>query len=233
MDNTKLGGNGKHEHSKLKIGFAGAAETAHLDDKAMQACMDIGREVVNQGGVLISGATTGAPLWACRGAKEAGGVSVGLSPAGSEREHIELYKLPFDYMDFIIYTGFGYVGRDMLMTRTSDAVVIGPGRVGTLHEFTVAFEDKKPIGILKGDGWETDEIIEMIIEKSHRKEDNPNVVYDSDPKKLVEKLMELAKKNKADHYRVYRASDKFTYKCSDKSCSDSTHNHNEGYDVIL
>jgi len=237
MDNKTLGGNIKHEHTKLKIGFAGAADTSHLNEKTMQTCLEVGREIVMHQAVLISGATTGAPLWVCKGAKEAGGVSVGLSPAGSEREHVELYKLPIDYMDFIIYTGFGFVGRDMLMTRTSDAVIIGPGRVGTIHEFTVAFEDKKPLGILTGDDWETDEIIKMIIEKSHRKADNPFVVYDSDPKKLLDKVVEMAEKNKTEHYRIYRASDNFTYKCTDKSCEDITHNHtdnpNNSFGVVL
>ncbi len=218
--------NGKHEHSRIKIAFSGAAETGHLNNDALEICRETGAEVVKQGAVLISGATTGTPLWAARGAKEAGGVSVGLSPAGSEREHVELYKLPLEYMDFVIYTGFGYVGRDMLMTRTADAVIIGPGRIGTIHEFTVAFEDRKPIGILEGDSWETDEIIKMIIEKSHRKEDNPNIVYSKNPAELISKLIELIRRNKMEHYKIYRASDKFTYHCTEPECKSAGHNHN-------
>ena len=38
------------------------------------------------------------------------------------------------------------------MTRTSDAIFLGCGRIGTIHEFTIAFEDNKPIGILEGSG---------------------------------------------------------------------------------
>ncbi len=124
------------------------------------------------------------------GAKDEDGISVGLSPASSEKEHLEQYKLPVDYMDLIIYTGAGFPGRDLLMTRTSDAIFIGAGRIGTIHEFTIAFEDKKPIGILQGE-WHTDELIKEMVAESHRAGDNPYIVYDSDPKRLVEKVLDI------------------------------------------
>ncbi|HBC43990.1 MAG TPA: hypothetical protein DCZ54_00330 [Candidatus Vogelbacteria bacterium] len=91
-----------------------------------------------------------------------------------------------------------------MLTRSSDAVLIGCGRIGTINEFTIAFEDGKPVGILEGE-WETDEVIKNIIEKGRR--DNPKVVYDSDPKKLVEKVLELVKKDKLEGYRVYKNPD--------------------------
>lgn len=191
----------KHAHLQIKIAMSGAAETTHLTDADLKLCEDIGREVVRQGAVLVTGATTGVPLWAAKGAKLEGGVSVGLSPADSERGHVGLYKLPLEYMDFIIYTGFGYVGRDILLTRTSDAVIIGPGRIGTIHEFTVAFEDNKPIGILTGP-WATDDIIMEIIEKSHRKNDDKKIVFDSDPKALVKKIISLVEVDKAESRNI-------------------------------
>jgi uncharacterized protein (TIGR00725 family) len=167
---------------------------------------ELGREIARQGAVLVTGATTGFPFWAAMGAKEAGGISVGISPAASEREHVEVYKLPLDYMDLIIYTGFGYPGRDLLLTRSSDAVVLGCGRIGTIHEFTVAFEDKKPIGIFEGP-WEMSAELEEIIAKGHR--DNPKIVHDPDPKKVVAGVIALVKK------------DKLEYKASQLSMSDS------------
>ncbi|HBB65636.1 MAG TPA: hypothetical protein DCZ84_03330 [Candidatus Vogelbacteria bacterium] len=137
-------------------------------------------------------------------AKEEGGVSLGISPAATEYEHVNDYGLPLEYLDLIIYTGFGYSGRNLLLTRSSDAVLIGCGRIGTINEFTIAFEDGKPVGILEGE-WETDEVIKTIIEKGHR--GNPKVVYDSNPKKLVEKVLELVKKDKLEGYRVYKNPD--------------------------
>lgn len=199
----------KHANLKIKLAVSGTADTAHLvDTNAFEVCKEIGAEISRQGAITITGATTGVPLWSARGAKEAGGISVGLSPASGPREHVNLYGLPLEYMDLIIYTGFGYVGRDMLMTRTSDGVIIGPGRVGTIHEFTVAFEDQKPIGVLEGDGWDTHDTIKMIIERSHRKEHNKNIVFDSNPKDLVAKLIELIHaEKKFEELRVYKTSE--------------------------
>ena len=184
----------KHGHSRIKICVSGAAETGHCGDNVLELATAVGREIVEQGAVLVTGATTGFPLWAAKGAKEAGGTSLGLSPASTEREHIDFYKLPLDYLDLVIYTGFGYSGRNLLLTRASDAVLIGCGRVGTINEFTVAFEDGKPIGVLEGCG-PTAQIIREIIEKGHRP--NDKVIFDADPKKLVTRIIELVKKEKA------------------------------------
>lgn len=186
----------KHEHLKIKLAVSGAADTTGCGEEALKAARELGREIVRQGAVLITGATTGFPLWSAMGAKDENGISVGLSPASSEKEHIEQYKLPVDYMDLIIYTGAGYPGRDLLMTRTSDAIFIGCGRIGTIHEFTIAFEDKKPIGVLEGD-WKTDDIIKEMIAESHRSADNPYIVYDRDPKRLVEKVLDIVYSLKA------------------------------------
>lgn len=140
----------------------------------------------------MTGATTGFPYWAALGAKEEGGMSIGFSPASTELEHRKKYKLPVDQFDLIVYTGFNYAGRNLILTRASDAVIVGCGRIGTLNEFTVAFEDQKPIGVLTGTGGTTD-LLEEIVKVSTR---SGKIVYDSDPKRLVEKVIELIAKEK-------------------------------------
>jgi hypothetical protein len=178
---------------KFKICVSGAAETEHCKADAMEKAMILGREIVRHKAILVNGATTGFPLWAARAAKEEGGIVIGISPASSEKEHIKKYNLPVEYTDMIIYTGFGYSGRNLLLTRSADAVIIGCGRMGTLNEFTIAFEDEKPIGVLIGVGGTADEIKE-IVENAHR---GPGkIVYESDPKTLVEKVIELIRKEK-------------------------------------
>ncbi len=184
----------KHGHNQIKICVSGAAETGHCGIDALEKAKELGREIARQGAVLVTGATTGFPFWAAMGAKEENGISIGISPAASEREHVESYKLPLDYMDLIIYTGFGYPGRDLLLTRSSDAVICGCGRVGTIHEFTIAFEDSKPIGIFEGP-WEMGNQLKEIIEKGHRP--NAKVLVGADPKKLLEDIIVLVKKDKA------------------------------------
>ena len=193
----------KHGHSQIKICVSGAAETGHCGIDALEKAKELGREIARQGTVLVTGATTGFPLWVAMGFKEVGGVSIGFSPAASEKEHVEVYKLPLDYMDLMIYTGFGYSGRDLLLTRSVDAVICGCGRIGTIHEFTVAFEDGKPIGVFEGP-WEMGAQLEDIVQKSHRP--NAKIVIGNDPKKLVEDVIALVKKDKMEEYRITKDS---------------------------
>jgi uncharacterized protein (TIGR00725 family) len=185
----------KHGHLKIKLGVSGAAETGHCGLDALDKAKELGREIIRQGGVLVTGATTGFPLWSAMGAKEERGISIGLSPAVSAREHVEGYRLPLDYMDLIIYTGFGFPGRDLLFTRSCEALFVGCGRIGTIHEFTIAFEEDKPIGVLEG-SWTMDEQIRDMIEKSDRPGDK--VIFDPDPKRLVERIIAMVEKDRAD-----------------------------------
>lgn len=182
-----------HIHLKIKLAVSGAAETSHCGPNALEATKELGAEVIRQGAVLVTGATTGAPYWAAIGAKEAGGFVIGISPASSEREHVKKYRLPLDYHDMIVYTGFGYAGRNLLLTRSADGIIITCGRMGTLNEFTIAFEDQKPIGVLTGTGGAADDIRD-IVSRAHRGEGK--IIYESDPKILVKKLIELVGEEK-------------------------------------
>src|SRR5689334_2521193 len=93
---------------KYKICVSGAAETGHCGVDAFKIGEELGREIVRHNGVLVDGATTGFPYWAAKGAKSVGGIVIGLSPAVNEHAHINTYKLPLDYHDLVIYTGFNY-----------------------------------------------------------------------------------------------------------------------------
>jgi len=180
---------------KIKIAISGAAETGHCSPQAMELSMKLGEELVKHDCIVVTGATTGAPYWVAKAAKQIGGIVIGLSPAISEQEHIKKYRLPIDYHDLIIYTGSGYAGRNLLLTRAADAVITICGRMGTLNEFTIAFEENKLVGILEGTGGIAD-MLKEIIEKSHR---GPGeVIFNNDPKQLVEQLVEIIKKEKEE-----------------------------------
>ena len=184
----------RHPHLKIKICVSGATETGHCGIDALEIGKELGREIVRHVPFL---SPEPPPAFLCgrfMGAKEEGGISVGISPAQTELEHVEKYKLPLEYMDLIMYTPAPVIPTEICnSTATSDAVIAGCGRIGTLNEFTIAFEDNKPIGVLEGD-WTTDELIKKILDESHR--GNGKVVYDKDPKKLVEKIIELVNKEK-------------------------------------
>lgn len=179
------------------VAISGAAETGHCAIDAHEKAEMVGRELARSGMVVITGATTGIPYWAAKGAKEEGGLVIGFSPASSEASHVKTYHLPVDYHDVIVYTGFEYSGRNLLLTRAADAVILMCGRLGTLNEFTIAFEDHKPIGVLTGTGGIADRV-EEIVSKAHR---GPGkIVFSSDPAELVEKVIELVNIEKRNNH---------------------------------
>lgn len=176
---------------RYKIGVSGSARN-NCAPGAYAHSREIGRQVALHGAMCVTGDTSGIPHSAAHGAKAAGGMTAGISPAISRQEHLRKYHLPNDEMDIIIYTGFQYSGRNLLFIRSCDAVIFICGRIGTLNEFTIAFEDKKPIGILTESGGIVDELTN-ILEVSKR--GHNNIVWDSDPKALVEKVLVLVKAN--------------------------------------
>ncbi|MFH1841273.1 MAG: hypothetical protein ABH800_00645 [Candidatus Nealsonbacteria bacterium] len=178
---------------KYKIAVSGASRLSPCSKDIKELSKEIGREIIRQGCVLITGATTGVPYYAAQGAKEEKGISIGFSPAVSELEHKKVYKLPSDYFDVMVFTGFDYSGRNLLMTRAADGVIVACGRMGTLNEFTIAYEDRRPIGVLQGSGGTAD-LIKLITKRPHKK--RGTIIYDIDPKKLVEKLIKEIKKDK-------------------------------------
>jgi uncharacterized protein (TIGR00725 family) len=180
--------------TKYKICVSGGAEGPHAA-KAKSLARRVGEAIARRGHVLITGATTGVPYEAARAAKAAGGSNIGFSPAGSEIEHRKKYRLPIDHniFDHIIYAEAGYAGRNLLMVRSSDATIIVDGRMGTLNEFTGSYEEYHITGVLEGSGGVADEVrrILKIAGKGGRK-----VIFDTDPERLVEKIIEEIRKEK-------------------------------------
>jgi hypothetical protein len=168
------------------VSGAAAGETVK---ESYQLATELGRAIARSGQVLTTGATLGLPYFAAYGAKEAGGMSVGFSPAASLREHLRKYRLPYDCYDFVNFTGLHYVGRDLYLVQSSDAIITVGGRFGSLHEFTSALEAGKPCGVLTGSGGTAD-IIQHLMEVLEPPNDEL-VIYDDDPDKLVERVIKL------------------------------------------
>jgi uncharacterized protein (TIGR00725 family) len=122
----------------------------------------LGRAIVDQDCILITGETTGLPELVAQAVGKHRGISVGISPAHSLEEHRERYDLPQQGSDVVIYTGFGYKGRNVITIRSSDIVMIFRGSIGTLNEFTVAYDEGKIIGILEGTGGVADRVRELV-----------------------------------------------------------------------
>ncbi len=177
---------GGHSH-RLKIGVMGSASGAQTEDPvARQKATELGREIARRGHVFINGACPGLPNDALIGAEELDGFTVGISPAFSEYEHVHEYLSPHGH-DLVIYTGLGFMERDIINIRSADGVVIVGGGIGTLNEFTIAYDEGRPIGIITNSGGISNSI-PHIVEELCRREIPPNIVFDDDPKVLLDKL---------------------------------------------
>lgn len=176
----------RHYH-RLKIGVMGSASGPQTQDPiAREKATTIGAEIARRGHIFINGACPGLPNDALLAAQAAGGFTVGISPAFSEYQHVHEYLSPHDH-DFIVYTGLGFMERDIINIRSADGVVIVGGGIGTLNEFTIAYDEGRPIGIVTNSGGISNSI-PHIVEELCKREIPPNIVFDDDPVALLDKL---------------------------------------------
>ncbi len=180
-----------HSH-RLKIGVMGSANGPQTQDPvAREKARALGREIGKRDYIFINGACPGLPNDALLGAKECHAFTIGVSPAFSEYEHINEYLSPHQH-DMIIYTGMGFMERDIINIRSSDAVVLVGGGIGTLNEFTIAYDEGRPIGILTNSGGISNHI-PHIVQELCKREMPPNLVLDDDPSVLLDKLEKAIK----------------------------------------
>jgi uncharacterized protein (TIGR00725 family) len=180
-------------------GAAKGESVAEGKELAMQA----GAAIAKAGHALLTGATIGLPDYAAQGYKAAGGtMSVGISPAASKVEHVMKYRLPIESYDTILFTGLHYVGRDALLITSSDAVVSIGGRLGTLHEFTIAMETETPIGFLQGAGGISEEIQE-ILGAAGRVRSGSRAIFSESADELVADLAAILNEQFSKYRNLY------------------------------
>ena len=170
---------------RLAVGVMGSAG-GDLSDEVRSRVERFGALVGKRGHVLVTGAAPGLPQDAVLGAKRAGGVVIGVSPALNLEEHVHKYNSPTRGYDSIIFTGSGLMGREIENIRTCDIVVFAAGRSGTLGEFAIAYDEGKVIGALQGTGGiadRLDEIVDII-----RKKTEAYICHHSDPESLLDDL---------------------------------------------
>lgn len=129
------------ERRRLQIGVLGAsacdAETARL-------AYEVGAEIARRGAVLLCGGLGGVMEAACRGAREHGGLAVGILPGASPAD-----ANPF--VNLTIVTDMGHA-RNVILVRSCDAVIAVSGGYGTLSEIALARKTGTPcIGLLSWD----------------------------------------------------------------------------------
>ncbi len=178
---------------KFKFAVLGSASCSE-DSPETEKAYRIGHEVAIHGGVLFTGGCPGLPQAAARGAAAAGGLTIAVSPAMNREEHGATYHYPLE-SDVILFTGMGTRARNVVLVRSADACVFIGGGMGTLNEFTVAFDEltsKCAIGILAGTGGVTNEVDRLIALAG--RPPRPHLVDDSDPAGLIRSLLDHLRK---------------------------------------
>lgn len=185
-----------------QICVSGAAKGASVEE-GKQLARAAGTAIARAGHSLLTGATVGLPNYAAEAYKLAGGtMSVGISPAASKVEHVMKYRLPTEAYDTILYTGLHYVGRDTLLITSSDAVISIGGRLGTLHEFTIAMETRTPIGFLQGGGGISEQIQAILSAAGDVRSDNV-VLFSEDAEELIRDMTKALDSENARYRTVY------------------------------
>lgn len=106
-------------------------------EKHLKMAEAIGEEIAKLGFVLVSGGLSGVMEAACRGAKKAGGLTLGILPG---RDRTEANKC----VDIPVVTGLGYV-RNVLVVINSNVIIAIDGEYGTLSEISYALNYKVPV----------------------------------------------------------------------------------------
>lgn len=185
---------------RYQICISGAA-SGDTVKSSHQLAFALGKYVAEEGKTLLTGATVGLPWHAAQGAfsvKDRKGSSIGFSPASSFREHVTVYKLPTVEFDYINFTGMAYVGRDVHLVRSCDALITVGGRMGSLHEFSTALESRKVCGVLLGSGGLAD-YIPTLLEEIEAPGAN-DIIYETDPKRLVRKVIKALDEQYSDFH---------------------------------
>jgi len=177
---------------KPVVGVMGASENDALTEsekaRVKELAGRLGAALAQRGCILVTGATTGLPDLVARAFRNCGGIALGISPAENRQEHLQRYGLPEDGADVIVYTGFGYKGRNVINVRSADIVIIFGGATGTLNEFTIAYDEGKVIGVLEGSGGVADHIREII--GYCNKPTRGAVVFELNPERLVQRCVD-------------------------------------------
>ncbi|MEK7775046.1 MAG: TIGR00725 family protein [Candidatus Zixiibacteriota bacterium] len=120
--------------------------------KLRDMAAEVGQYVAEHGGVIVTGGLEGISEGAARGAKDAGGVTIGIVPSENKAD-------ANDFIDYVIPTGFGDA-RNLMVVLTADVVVAFPGKYGTLTEMAFALNAGRPV--ISVNAWKLGDEIKQV-----------------------------------------------------------------------
>jgi uncharacterized protein (TIGR00725 family) len=159
------------EANAVHVAVSGGGEAG---EEACRLAEAVGRELARRGAVVVTGGLGGAMEAACRGAKSAGGTTIGILPTGDRGTANR-------WVDVAVPTGLGEA-RNALVVRTADALIAVEGEFGTLSEIALALKMGVPVVGLRT--WE--------LAKGGRSVDA--IVAVATPSEAAERAVDLATK---------------------------------------
>src|SRR3954465_5158815 len=117
--------------------YVAVVGSGDASDQEMRDAELVGRGLADAGTVVVCGGLGGVMEAACRGAKSAGGTTLGILP-GSRREDAN------PHVDIAVATGLGEM-RNGLVVRSADALIAVGGEFGTLSEIALALKAGKAV----------------------------------------------------------------------------------------
>ncbi|MBN1861506.1 MAG: TIGR00725 family protein [Candidatus Thermoplasmatota archaeon] len=119
------------------------ADDVALSSHMLTVAESVGQGIATRGGILVCGGRGGVMEAACKGAKAANGLTVGLLPESKAEANA--------FVDVPISTGLG-MRRNFLVVSAADVVIAIGGRWGTLSEVAFAVIFGKPVVLVAGTG---------------------------------------------------------------------------------
>ena len=153
---------------------------------AIKSAGQLGESIAKQHATVCTLAYDGVSLAVATAAFNAGGTTIGISPARSLHEHTHDFHLPMEGFSLIVYAGMPVAELQRMAAASSDAIILVCGRidetVGVEHDF---METPKPVAILTTGSGQTAEVSHL----AHRvKASAPGIIFETKPRVLVKKL---------------------------------------------
>lgn len=153
---------------------------------AREAAYRVGRAIAKEGATVVCGGLGGVMEAASRGARDAGGHSVGIIPSADSDQANR-------YSEFVVATGIGK-SRNFVVAYSGDAMIVVGGGAGTISEVAAAYQVAKPIVTVKGTGGVADEWAGKYLDDRRTR----LILGGSSPEDAVKKVMrELSRGRKA------------------------------------
>jgi len=156
----------------------------HCSETSYNAAREVGAQIASKNAILVTGGLGGVMEASCRGAKEKGGMVVGIIP------HEDM-SYANAFCDIIIPTGIGFA-RNFITAYSADTCIVVGGGAGTYIEACVAYQKGKPIVAIAGTGGTADKIADTFLDDRN----TVKVMSAASPKEAVEKALDFGSNGK-------------------------------------